>query len=496
MQKKTKIIESFCHSILQLGVGKSKALTNLVMGLASHQGARSVTALSLSECYHYQYSSISDAINALFEGKDHSKEKLAKARLELERKLLSLKRSYLAKPFEKFYLLNTDSSSLIRPHSPTLPGRSHVHVANNRVKGNRPVDIGYNISVVGLAGRRPLYGVSEAAWNLPLSIRRLDPDSQGHEFAARQVNELLEHKDLPFKESLTVNALDRYYGSPEYIAGTYDQSNLVNVIRLKNNRAVWKALTQEESQQRRADNADSRGASAVYGQKYKLNKADDWDLRADKQTTFGVALSNGRRVLVQVEVWEDMMIRTKRGVNMKDKPFRLVSVRLLDAQTGEPIFKRRMWLGVWGRRAGELSLEQIYWAYRQRFDVEHFLRFGKQNLLMDSFQTPDVEHLDNWMEIVSLAYWLLWVAKDEAQGQVHKWQKYDKAYKKRMEHDLPVSPSEVQRQLETIILSFEQAPFRPKLQIKGKGRQEGELQTKRKRHKVVRKGKKTKKKRA
>ena len=134
----------------------------------------------------------------------------------------------MVKAFEKFYLLNTDSSSLIRPHSPTLPGRSHVHVANNRVKGNRPVDIGYTISVVGLAVRRPLYGLAEPAWNLPLSIRRQEVDSQGHKFAARQVNSLLDNKGLPFGQHL-INALDRYYGSPEYIAGTYQQPNLVNV---------------------------------------------------------------------------------------------------------------------------------------------------------------------------------------------------------------------------------------------------------------------------
>ncbi|MCB9352152.1 MAG: hypothetical protein H6573_32355 [Lewinellaceae bacterium] len=124
------------------------------------------------------------------------------------------------------------------------------------------------------------------------------------------------------------------------------------------------------------------------------------ELPPDEEDTFGVALSNGRRVLVQVQAWDNMMIRTKRGMNMKDKPFRLVSVRLMDAQTKEPIFKRRMWLGVWGS-GRRINLEEIYWAYRQRFDIEHFLRFGKQNLLMDSFQTPDVEHLDNWMEIVS-----------------------------------------------------------------------------------------------
>ena len=401
--RKNKRTESFCHSILQLGVGKSKALANLVMSLCSQPTAGSVTALSLSPCYHYQYSSIADAINALFESKKYPEAEWQKARLELEQKLLLLKRDYLAKPFEKFYLLNTDSSSLIRPHSPTLAGRSHVYVANNRVKGNRPVDIGYSISVVGLSARRPLYSLCEPAWNLPLSIRRLEVGSQGHEFAARQVNDLLGNQDLPFGQALTLNVLDRYYGSPEYIAPTYEQPNLVNIIRLKNNRVIWKALDDGQREQRRAGNADQRGANAVYGQKYKLKHIEQWDMAPDEETTFGVALSNGRRVLVQVQAWDRMMIRTKRGVNMKDKPFKLISVRLLDGQTNEPIFKRRMWLGVWGQRAEELSLEEFYWAYCQRFDVEHFLRFGKQNLLMDSFQTPDVEHLEiGWRSLVWL----------------------------------------------------------------------------------------------
>lgn len=494
--KKINNTESFCHAILQLEVGKSKALANLVMGLASQQGAASPTAISEQRCYHYQYSSIADAINALHEESAYAEDQREEARLGLGRSLLRLKAGYLPGPAGQFYLLNTDSSPLLRPHSPTLPGRGYVHVANNQVKGNRPVGIGYNISVVGLAARRPLYGAAEPPWNLPLSIRRLGEGSQGHEFAARQVGELLSNEDLPFGQSLTVNASDRYYGSPEYIAPLHGHKNLVNVIRLKNNRAVWKGLTAEESRLRRAGNADNRGASVVYGAKYKLSEVEGWGLPPDEESTFGVCSPNGKRMLVHMQAWDGMMIRSKRGVSMKDKPFRLVSVRLLDPLTGEPIYKKRMWLGVWGERAAELSLEEIYWSYVQRFDLEHFLRFGKQNLLMGSLQTPDVEHLDNWLEIVGLAYWLLWAAKGEALPMAHKWQRYEKGHKQRLEHGLPPSPSEVQRCLEFIILSFDQEPFAPKLQIKSKGRQKGDTQPKRKRYKVVYKGKKPKKQRA
>ncbi|MFT6021645.1 MAG: hypothetical protein ACI9CQ_004455 [Saprospiraceae bacterium] len=61
-------------------------------------------------------------------------------------------------------------------------------------------------------------------------------------FTARQVNELLDDKELPIHNSLTVNTLDSNYSSPEYITSTHHQNNLVNIIRLPSNRNVWKQL--------------------------------------------------------------------------------------------------------------------------------------------------------------------------------------------------------------------------------------------------------------
>jgi len=59
------MVEQFCKSILQIVIQNSKALANLVMGLASSPSSRSVVELSLSPCYHYQYSSISKTIASL-----------------------------------------------------------------------------------------------------------------------------------------------------------------------------------------------------------------------------------------------------------------------------------------------------------------------------------------------------------------------------------------------------------------------------------------------
>lgn len=488
-----KQIEAFCSSIIGLEVEKSKALANLVMSLASDNGSNSVTELSKNACYHYQYSSICDSIHNLCRS---TKEEIAEQGYEslrhnLESVLLSHKSAYLPNPFDdEFYLLNTDTTPIVRPHSPTLPDRGYVHVPNSRVKGNRPVDVGYEYSVVGLSCRRPLYGAVEPSWNLPLSSRRVPTDVVKGTFTAEQVVDLLTDKHSGLSDNLIVNALDRHYGTPEYIAGTHQVEQLVNIVRLKSNRNVWRQLSNEQKQERRQKNKDNRGANAVYGDQYKLKESEDWELEPDEQTEFGVQLGNGRKVLVRMEGYNDMLIRTKRGQNMKNKPFRLISVELIDPNTNQALFKRKMWLAIWGTKKGKLTLEQIYWAYRNRFDIEHYFRFGKQRLLMDSYQTPDEQHLDNWMEIVGLAYWLLWVARQETNHQVYKWQKYDPYYKNRVKYNLPPTPSEVQRQLLAIILSFEQTPFVPKVKIKSKGRKKGEKQTKRQRYQVVKKRKK------
>ena len=407
---------------------------------------------------------------------------------------MSVKAGYFEKPNKKFWLLNTDITPLPYPHSPTLPDRRYVYQPNNQIKGNRPVTVGYELSTVGLSCRQFYYGVSEPAWNPPLSMRLVPFAANKNSFTAKQVNDLLDNKELPIHGELTVNTLDSNYSSPEYIASTHGQDNLVNIIRLASNRNVWKQLTVDEVEEKRKTNEDNRGANSVYGAEFNLGKVEEWGAaQRDDQIKFGVKLAKGKKVIVEMDIWEDMMFRSKRGHSMKDKPFSLVRIRLLDPETEAPIFKKNMWLGVWGKRRKELTLEEIYWSYRNRYDIEHFFRFGKQKLLLDKYQTPDEEHLQNWMEVVSLTYWLLFVGKKEATHQCRKWQQYDKNHKARIEHDLNVTPSQVQLQMTGIILGFEQTDFLPKVKIKGKGREEGYKFEKRKQYPVLKKTKKKKK---
>ena len=87
------MVEQFCHSILQLEIQRNKSLANLVMGLASQTFARSVAEISLSPCYHYQFSSINKAIDSIFsqaevEEQGQGQGEVAEKRLETEKKFV------------------------------------------------------------------------------------------------------------------------------------------------------------------------------------------------------------------------------------------------------------------------------------------------------------------------------------------------------------------------------------------------------------------------
>jgi hypothetical protein len=105
-----------------------------------------------------------------------------------------------------------------------------------------------------------------------------------------------------------------------------------------------------------------------------------------------------------------------------------------------------MWLIVTGEQREHITLVDAYLCYRQRFDIEHMFRFSKQRLLMTNFQTPKVEHEENWIRLVMLAYVQLWTAKDLSIHLPRPWERY-----LQQNSDKIVSPSTVQRDFQRII---------------------------------------------
>ena len=173
MSNTSDIAEDFCQAIIRLDIKCAKALANLVMSLASTK-TDSVVSLSESCFYHFQYSSIADAINALC----HQDKAYSKICDLIQQFCLG----YHQKPFDGIYHLNSDATTLLKAHSVTLSERSKVHVPNNVIAGNKPLGIGYRASTITLC--------EYDDWQLTLSMRRTEVSQSATECLLAQLSSI------------------------------------------------------------------------------------------------------------------------------------------------------------------------------------------------------------------------------------------------------------------------------------------------------------------
>jgi hypothetical protein len=181
-----------------------------------------------------------------------------------------------------------------------------------------------------------------------------------------------------------------------------------------------------------------------------------------------------------------MLMRGTKSEQMYRHPFTLMRISVAD-DTGKLVWKP-MWLIVMGERREEISPLVAYQSYRERFGVEHFFRFGKQRLLMTQFQTPELEHEENWIRLVLLAYVQLWAARELATQLPKPWERYLK-----QNNDSTLTPSTVQRNFQRIISEIGKPGHSPKTRGNSTGRAAGQTQTKRVKCPVIKKGQKSNK---
>lgn len=444
-----------------------------MLALASYRDAKSVVALSKSPLFHHQYSSISKAIS-----------NLAKDTHELKRVGKLFKAQWLKYfPGREVNYFQTDVVNIFREYAPCLADRTMRHKANNVIVGNKPLGLGYSLSSVNIAD-------FESGWSIPLELRRVNSNEDEIEVAVRQIKELCASEK--FNESLNINAADSSYGVAKYITQVDTIDNLVSVIRLRHGNKVYPSAMRETG-----------GARQIYGKEYRLIEKSGEKIYQKKENRYSKYLSSiydkaadeyqelervtkkGKKLRIELRRWRHMKMRTKKGHSMKEVEFDVVGLRVLEKESGERVFKQDVYVAVVGEGRGRLRLEEVAQVFYHRFDLEVTNRFMKQNLFLEAYQTPAVEHLDNWLLVVQAAMWLLWTASEEVEKVSEKWQKYGEPKKDKGERK---TASQTRKGLEQLILSFEKEGFLPKKCKKGLGRKKGWKLEPRKQYKVVRKG--------
>jgi hypothetical protein len=479
---KQKTPESFCQAILSLDINHAKALANLVMSLSSFTEAQSVVELSTSPNYHYQYSSINDAINALC----HSEKDFETVSQLIRRFCLS----FYSSPTAAVYRMNSDSSTLLKLFSPTLKDRSLVHIPNTVISGNKPVSVGYRTSSITLS--------EDDGWQLTLSMQRIGLEQTATECLLSQLDNLLKDKQLPFKAAdLIINRLDRAYGNAQYLSPSHQHQQLVSVVRFRQGQKIWLPKLPKNTLGRPCQYADvphyliENSQTKLFKYKEQLREVHQtsiFEITPSQIETMCSVSKKGKKIIHQIYTWNDLLLRTKKGHKMSDKPINLLAIISTDAQTNKKIFQQPLFIAVSGINKNQLSPQDAFCEYQQRYDIEPFFRFNKQKLFLDKLQTCDVQHLDNWLLVVQLAVFLLYLTAQYAPHTCPKWQKY--LPKEKVVGTTRLSIAQAKKAAQKLFLTFCKKPFLPKKSKKGKPRQKGQKQVPRTRYDVFKKKKK------
>jgi len=457
------------------------AILALVDALSSNTTAKSVVELSLNPCFGHQFTSVYDAIDNFFPSSPP--DSVAEQRREKEMELMRMCVSYLPEPVQRnFWLFGLDVTPAPRPYARTLADRSCVYQPTP-VRSNKPITYGHQYAALVYFPEKT--STPSPPWVVPLSIRRLQSDEKATTVHAQQINALLSEETFPWHDRLSVVVADSTLSAVTFLGflgPVTPLRNLVTIARTRCNRVFYQRPVPTPG-------ATQKGHPRWYGARFDLKDKNTWT-PPDLGDVISITTRRGRPLTVEIKAWHNLLMRGTREYPMHDHPFTLVRIDVMDAM-GKPVFKRPMWLTVIGQSRDQLSLATVFKAYRQRYDVEHFFRFGKQKLLTTAYQTPDVSREENWWQITQLAYVQLWLARNLAISLPKPWERNLASFRTGK-----ASPSMVQRDFGRIIQQIEPLPALPKPRKprgKSPGRAKGNCPKRRERHKVIKKGKSAKK---
>ena len=429
MLSQVNVLKKFRSELYLFFKKRTDATMNLVDAISSYgHRARSVVQLSESPYFERGYGSITDAIaDGLPEADWENIEKLTFETIQQQPKI------------DEPPCFLIDCTPNPRPFSNKLADRSITH-APNPAPGNKPICVGHQYSCVALLPSDKQE--RNKKWVCPLSMSRVTSEEKGNEVGMQK---LIEHiGQLGLQDELVVSVGDSLYGSEKCREICTKQSNLVHIFRVNSKRNVFFQPNNEAVKQTK------RGRKKEYGNKMSLQ---DTKLHPepDLQTDTVWHTRTGNTHFVKIGAWENMLIRGSRKYRSAEHPMTLIKISIVD-ENGDLVFKKPLWIAIFGGLRDKISLISAFQYYQSRYDIEHFFRFSKSKLLLDTHQTANVEHEENWWRLCMVAHNQLYLAKSIAPKLPKPWEKYLPEYANASKDGDPIAtPAQTQRGFEAVL---------------------------------------------
>ena len=453
----------FRAELYKLFPSRRDAITELIDAISSYgYCCKSIVELCEAPSFTREYTSITDAVSDGLGSADF-------------KKIENLVFDHCTKGYANdYYLFGTDGTPNPRPHAKTLEDRSIIH-ASNCTPGQKPIALGHQYSVTAWM---PMDEADKNKhWLVPIAAARVPSSISPNEFGIIQLTDLI--SQLGLDDQLVVGVADSAYGSQvcRQQASKYD--NFVHIYRLKGNRKVYSQPKAQASKRQK------------YGEQMVLNNDKTHKAPDEEKITKRIS-ANGTEYKVTLSRWHNMLFRGTREFKAYNHPFDILKVELRPIKENGDIgdlVGKPMWLTVYGKRRSEISTINVYRNYSQRFDLEHFFRFGKNKLLMTSYQTPDVVNEELFAKLCMVAHAQLFLARNDGDLYLKKWERYGKSSTIKNGADKKtLTPTQAQRSFSSILNKVGTFSLPAKKRGKSLGRQKGDKQVKREKLPIVIKG--------
>jgi hypothetical protein len=409
---------------------RADALFELIDALLLSPITQSPVELSQSSAFRRQFASVYDALRN------------GKLDREAVRKIWHDREPAEAITVGGYAVYAQDSTITPRPDAETLRDRGHVYSAQS--ESTVP---GHQFSWLGRVIARG------QSWFAPRDVDRIPTTSTPAEVGATQVQRLFE-QSLP-TEPLKAVVVDSGYAKRKFLRRFVGWVTVCVLVRLACNRVLYGAPPPKTGK---------RGAPQKHGTKFSLKAP----LAPERQET--ITLGDYQ---VRLSAWDHLHFKFLPALVGL-----VVRVQFLRAD-GSPRYQRPLWL-FWSGPS-TVALQDLALMYLLRFGIEHFFRFLKQRLGLLCAHTPDLLAEENWVWVVTLAYWQLLLARECVTPQHRPW---DPATRRTASH---LTPGQTQRAWAAFSRGLGTPAAAPRPSGKGTGRRVGFRPTPRPPQPVVKK---------
>lgn len=291
------------------------------------------------------------------------------------------------------------------------------------------------------------------SWSPTISGRRIEPDQSAIEVGVSQVKQLCQQRLDPLDRWLDVIVADGHYGNHLFF-GPLQGLGCAAVARLRCDRVLYGQPTPY----------GGRGRPAVHGQRFAFKEPETWPEPAE-------------RIEFEHRRWGQVRLRRWSQLHAKQAVGTVFDVILAEVHLERAKPPKALWLGYLAGHT-RYPVQEVWSWFDYRWAIEPSIRFRKQQLAwtLPRFQTED--SCERWTNLVEIAYWQLFLARDLVQDRPLPWQKVQTTF----------TPGRVQRGMGAIFSQIGTPAQPPQRRGKSPGWPSGCPRTRPARFKPVKRG--------